>query len=213
MTDARPPEPVIDYAQRPAAGPVAQDASIPLRQLAAVACKLMAVWLMAGVAASVITGVWQVVNAVSYLASTRRSAPDLIPIALAGLTVVGPIVAGVALWRLADRIAWRIAPVDAAVPTGIGQQGLLSIGLAMAGVVVGASAARDGVALVAYMVLEHPTGDWLHNGSFVHQLASALTGLGLAVWLVLGGRGIARVVVMARTAGHPAVAPPAEQRR
>jgi hypothetical protein len=58
----------------------------------------------------------------------------------------------------------------------------------------------------------HPSFDlWWHDPSWLRSFWSDAVVLGLATWMIVGGRGIGDLVLRARTAGHRAAAVPADQ--
>ncbi len=192
------PDPILPYAR-----PADPRGPITARGAAAVACRLIALWLFA-------QSVQGVVSALGYLLSSavnRSSRSADVYFGLVGLIVViGPVTAGWLLWASADRIARRLVPDDAIIgPVGELQlQPLMTVGLVMVGVSTAAQAIHGLVGAAVLASQRHTSfALWWHDESWLRASASDGVLLTLSAWLIFGGRGLADFVRRARTAGHP----------
>ena len=180
-------------------------------QLAQLACKLIAVWVGAQVVQQWIGTAYLAVEETLYNVG-RRGPPSrtfLAPMVTLVLFAL-PIAAGVFLWVRSGWLAGRLVgdAADATVPGGPGVERLLSVGLIVAGAAILVPATRDlaGAAAVAANS-HHNFSDWWHDAYWLRAFWSAAVGIGLSAWLMFGGRGLAHLIVRARTAGHPAPPP------
>ena len=193
-------------------------ASSPLRRLVAVAVKLIAVWLLAQVVEQLVDVVVMSVAAMVDLPGIGRLgvASRLDAPAARLILIAGPVTVATVLWFGASWLARRMVPDDAvgggvAPPVGPEFEGLLSIGLAVAGAAVLVPAVRELAAATAYQVHKHAAFDrWWHDDYWVRTFWSAVVGLAVSAWLMFGSGGLVRLIVWARTAGRP-VPPPADQ--
>ena len=206
------PDPILDYANKVGPSvPVGVQTVLTGRQLAALACRVIALWIFAGTVEQAVSLVYEVVVAFGALGSRGSWTRQPTDLAFGLLLIAGPLATGTYLWFGSDRLATRMVPDDAAaVPAGgPGYKGLLSIGLAVAGAIMLSSAVRSLAGAVAEMSLSHGRfADWRHDPFWVRQFWSGMAGLAVTAWLLFGGRGIANLIVWARTAGRP-VEPPA----
>ena len=209
---AMTPDPVLDYGHNQHRPP-ATNQVVSLRRLASLACKLIALWLFSQSAGQVMVVVGMVVGSVTSNLSGSRGlwAGEMAAPVVTLVIAAGPIMAGVFLWVRADRLAARMVADDtSALPVGygVGYEGLLSIGLTVAGAAVVVPVARDLATAVVYAARAHTDFfGWWHDPYCVRSFWSAGVGLGLSAWLLFGGRGIARLIVWARTAGRPEAVP------
>ncbi len=196
-------EPILDYdAKNSRPLPVGEVPVLTSRQLAALACRVIALWLVVGTLADMAGVAVEAVTTVTTI-NTRNAAYFAGPfVGLVALCL--PWAAAAYLWVRSDRMAARMVPDDAAaVPAGgPGYPGLLSVALTVAGAAAAVPAIRSLVTAIAYMVQKHSEfAAWWHDPYWVRQFCSSGVGIALAAWLLFGGRGIANLIVWARTAG------------
>ena len=199
------PEPILDYAAKAGRSlPVGEAPVLTARQLAALACRVIALWLLAWTLEDVIAVFYMAVTSITSI--NARNAAYFVGPFLGLLALSLPVAAAAYLWVRSDRMAARMVADDAAaVPAGgPGYPGLLSVALTVAGAAVAVPAIRSLVSAIAYMAQKHSDfAVWWHDPYWLSEFFSAAVGIALGAWLLFGGRGIANLIVWARTAGHP----------
>lgn len=175
-------------------------------EIATLACKILALWLFAQ---AVILGVRvgpTLVSAVLSVFGPRgfQDAP-LWMVVWGGFPVLGYLAMGLFLWFRAAGLARRMVTDDPAPATraDITEEGVMAVAFAAVGVFVLASV-FPGIAWSLYQrsAARDSVGVYRPGGEWQPALCSHAIGLGLGLWLLLGSRGIAKVVRWARRAGH-----------
>jgi hypothetical protein len=200
-----PAEPLLGYAT-PAAGDRLGPHVISGRRWAALGCKLLALWFCGSAIQPAIGACVGLVAAFWDLVRGGRLWWEVVGAALGTLLLAGaPLLFAAVLWRRADRLARRMVgdDVDQAPSAGIGYEGLLSVGISITGAVVLIGVLREAADAVATMAASKRTLEtWWHEPWWVHRFWNAVIGVALSLWTMFGSRGIARVIVWARTAGR-----------
>lgn len=174
------------------------------REIAVLACKFLALWMFAQ---GVLYGTSTVVLAIATVGGlfTDRDAQWrlLAMLAYTGVPALCVLVAGIVLWKMSGRLAGRMVSDDPTPVTreDISAESVMSIAFAAVGVFVLVPVLR-GLAgsLVGLVRGDHTLSDWA-DASWHRNLWSSIVGLAFALWLILGSRGIVKVIRRYRTAG------------
>lgn len=113
---------------------------------------------------------------------------------------VATLIVAIVYWKTSDSIASKMVSDDPTPVTtfSIDVQDIMMVAFSTAGVFILVDGVRDFVAIV---YLAHDADFTAREFWYNHNTWSALIELGLALWLVLGSRGIVRLIHWLRTAG------------
>jgi len=169
------------------------------RELAALACKVLALWILA-------KGVQDIVYVLMILRDMVVDVGDygiartLLSIALFSLPGVVPIVFAVIVWKKADSLAGRMVEPDEGQPVSyeISGNGLLAIAIVAIGVALLVFAIPDLVGAAWTWFAWSEASPWPRNPApLLRAIAKMIVGL----WLIVGTRRIVRVLAKVRTIG------------
>ncbi len=169
-------------------------------EIATLICKSIAVWMFATVVAE--AAFFMVAIAVSIgsiFTSTGFDASELKSGWILGVPSVAQLIVGLFLWFRAPRLAARMVSDDPAPVTrpDMNVQDVLAVAFMTVGVYLLIPLVRSLTRNIYEMALgEYSFKRWLLSGSTL----SLFVGFALSIWLILGSRGIVRVVLWAREA-------------
>lgn len=183
------------------------------REIAQLAVKILALWLFG----EAIVGLSTVV---SFIMALIRSPLDqgfglqeVLSTGSAAIPTVFYFLAGLFFWSRAETLAARMVSDDRAPVTGIGidESGAMSVALTAIGVFI-LVPTLQGVARHLYFIWTGPytVMEWLQSPEWQSSFWSSLFALVLALWLMLGSRGIVRAILWLRSAGRANRRKPAE---
>jgi hypothetical protein len=154
-------------------------------QIVALALRLFAIWL--GIhALTYVPWLFQVSGAHS---------PDYVYVAfMLGVNVVIILV----LWFLPRIIAWKVLP---SAELRSGASATADTWLAMGCTLIGLSTLTTYVPRVIRDLFEVNSLSWAHDADAIVWVLSDVLGLAIAVWLVLGGKGVGKIFRWAQYAG------------
>ena len=174
------------------------------REIAALVCKVLALWMFA---LGVLHGTSAVVLAIATVgrlfideyAQWRWRAM----FAYTGVPAVCQLVAGIVLWKMSGQLAGHMVSDDATPVTreDINAESVMSIAFATVGVFLLVPVLGDlARSLVGLVRGDYTLSDWA-SARWHPNLWSSIVVLAFAVWLILGSRGIVKVIHRCRTVG------------
>jgi hypothetical protein len=170
-------------------------------ETATLSCKILALWMFAQAATSFAYPIFSLILTVgSFIARQSNSSSFLVAAVIAAIPGLGMLVAGTILWFKAGWFAVRMVGDDLAhIPAAaMNPETVLAVSFAVIGVYVLTYVLQDLTALVVREV--HDTGHDSWTTADWSSASSAFTGLAISAWLILGSRGLARLVLWARSA-------------
>ena len=182
------------------------------RDIAFLACRILALWLFVQAALNLSAVlVMFTALAASMFGHTPWRARFVMTL-ISGLPGVVQFVAGVLLWWKSAWFARRMAPAEETegVTALLDARTVMAIACAAVGLFLAVPAVRQ-LAQFLLVAVRYSDEDLYSNGTgidFVTQVLPAILQALLAIWLIFGARGIARVVHVMRT--YPNLRPPAE---
>jgi len=177
------------------------------REIASLVCKVLALWLLVqGVLsmASILLTIMKTIESISMGSDWGYAlgGPCAIGFVGAAFLVLGWIV-----WAKADSLAVRMVGDDETPVTGtnISKEGWITIAVVALGLFLFVSGVCDLVRSVAYgfmrsRAIQGSLYDSLIND--IHSIAAVIVQIVLAVWMMVGSKGIIRLICKFRTMGH-----------
>ncbi len=175
------------------------------REIAQLACKILAVWFFCQVATNLYGIVMFLIFPILQLFGGHASAPDFAGALVGALLAIGPLIIGILLWWKSGRIATKMASDDP-VPVTSGSLDQKSV-LAIAFVVVGALLAVNTLpqfGRTLYVIVRDNASFSEHwvSKEFQAKFLSDVFQLLLAFWLIFGSKGIAGMIRQFRARGE-----------
>jgi hypothetical protein len=175
------------------------------REIAALACRILALWLFTQAATSLVTTIVEVVTLFNIWDDITRganqsgiSAPFGVLLGMSPTLVM--IAIGVLLWKKADSVASRMvsddpAPVTSAQAT---REDLLGVAYSAMGMFILASSLPELGRTIAQLLAADGVGlqnqQLWQNGAWQGRFWGELTQIAIGLWLLLGSRGIVRAL-------------------
>jgi len=169
------------------------------QEIAALICKSLALLLFA-VAACIAVSVVSIFIAFLMSEPWNRSFSNFLVVLLPGLFVFSILIVGIVYWKKSNAIAARMVSADPTPVTtqSINVRDLMVLAFSTVGLVFLVEGILEflGVVFLSREFAFTPSEFWYNSTTL-----TALVQMALAFWLVLGSRGIVRLVYWLRTAG------------
>ncbi len=174
-------------------------------EIAALACKILALWLFSQVAFYGIPFLMMITVSLFGGLTDRGINWDQIWASLmSGLLPLGSLIVAIVIWRKAEALATRMVRpgADTGAVTGVSTQDALGVAVTAIGVFLIVPALQEGLQILIGLVRHWPSRATLwSDGAWQAQVASWVVYLAVCLWLIFGARGIVRIIGWARTAG------------
>jgi hypothetical protein len=164
-------------------------------------CKLLALWAFAQ---AVLTGpalFLLFILACAGLSPGGFKWPELAATAVGCLPALGSAFIGLALWIYAPQLAARMVSGDPEAVTrpDLDHETVLCVAFAAVGLWTLIPSVRDFASdLVTIVRGKYPFADYWRDSRWQARFCSSILGMGLSIWLMIGTRGIVRLVLMLR---------------
>lgn len=194
--------------------PTGGDGQMTRRDIAGLACRIIAVYLLTQAVLSLAGGAVATLFGIASMISRGRTEFEyFFGSAVYILPGIGSGLAGWFLWAKSVRIAARMVP-DEPVSISLGSvtaADLLSIALSISGVFVTLNAVAYIVRNFALITAERNFSYWRSTSSWNQTFWSAVVELALGIWLIFGSRGIAAIIRKLRHQDPPGSPTPPTQ--
>lgn len=175
------------------------------QELAVLICKTIALWLFAQVAIMSVGVVFVFVALVGILLGARDPSDGWISFLFTGAPAVIALSVGLVLWFKAEAIAGRMVKNDPApiFTGGVDYELALRIALIAVGMYLLIPSLKDlSAACFQVAIADYPVSEWWGDSDWRAYLFADLISFFLSLWLILGSKGVARLIRMARGPGY-----------
>lgn len=181
-------------------------------EIAILACKILAMWVFAQAALLIMDVVMMVIFALANLHSGVSHSTDLAQTAVTGVPAVGAVIVGVLLWSYAPQFASRMvsAGPEPVTRPDLDHEAVLSVAFAAIGCWLLIPALRDVASIIFTAAFgKYPLFEYWQDSRWQARFWPPVFETGLSIWLIVGTRGVVRLVLMLRRRdGETHVLPP-----
>ena len=181
-------------------------------EIATLACKILAMWVFAQAALLIVNVVMMIIFALGNFHSGVSRSTDLAEAAVTGLPAVGAVIVGILLWSYAPQLASRMVSAGSETVTrpDLDHEAVLSVAFAAIGLWLLIPALRDVASIIITVAFgKLPLFEYWQDSRWQARFWPPVLETGLSIWLIVGTRGIVRLVLMLRRQdGETHVLPP-----